>query len=157
MMTMLSPVPKRYPGPVPWRSKNVQRRPKMAKNIFKWCRTSENVVKQPKRAKSLHFFPVNPKAFMRWARQYKSLHPAGPSTQKPSSGGPVNTKALIRWWWWCWWWLFVFNFYIHKLPINRLSGRYMLSLSFCISHFSFSVFISILNFPLSLGHWRWYA
>ena len=29
--------------------------------------------------------PVNTKAFIRWARQRKRLHPVGPSTQKPSS------------------------------------------------------------------------
>ena len=94
--------------------------------------------------------PVNTKAFIRWAREYESLHPRGPSIQKPSSGGPVNTKAFIQrarpheslhpmgpsrqkpdddgdgddvgddgfsss-----------IKFYIHKLPINRFSGRYML-------------------------------
>ena len=35
--------------------------------------------------------------FIRWAHQYESLHPVGPSIQKPSSGGPVNAKDFIRW------------------------------------------------------------
>ena len=35
--------------------------------------------------------------FIRWAHQYESLHPVGPSIQKPSSGGPVSAKDFIRW------------------------------------------------------------